>query len=65
MQFIHCGFRRNLKSSGNQWFGADEMEVEGEGSHINIKSKLFFNKFTMIDVVKPKKMSDATNEQRN
>jgi hypothetical protein len=43
------------------------MDAKGEDGHIDIiiKSKLFFNKFTMIDVVKPKKMSDATNEQRN
>jgi hypothetical protein len=34
MQFIHRGLSRNLKSSGNQWFGADKVEVEGE--HLSI-----------------------------
>jgi hypothetical protein len=64
MQLINRSLSRNLKRSGNQWFCTDEMDAKGEDGHIDIiiKSKLFFNKFTMIDVVKPKKMSDATNE---
>jgi hypothetical protein len=43
------------------------MDAKGEGGHVDIviKSKLFFNKFTKIDIAKPKKLSDATNEQRN
>jgi hypothetical protein len=30
MQFIHRGLSRNLKSSGNQWFGADEVDFKSE-----------------------------------
>jgi hypothetical protein len=33
---------RNLKSSGNQWFGAGEVEVEGEGGH-SLRSRLELN----------------------